>query len=68
MAVRNRQSSLGADGGRAFTTRIPTEYHKIIEDYSWEKRMSFGAVVRELLLKAIDIVILGESTAKKQQS
>ena len=63
MAARERQTGLG--GGRAFTARIPYENYKEIEDYAWERRLTFAAAVSHLLLKAIAIENEAEENVKK---
>jgi len=64
MAI-GRQKKLNEGGYRAFTIRTPVEIYKAIDDYAWERRISIGMAVSQLIPKALAIENGGKADAEK---
>lgn len=63
--AKQRQKGLGEGGGKAFTVRTSHEIYKAIDDYAWERRLTFAAAVSYLLLNALSTEIGGIENGKK---
>lgn len=51
MAVRVRGK--GGEGYKAFSSRMPAETYKDLNDWAWENRLTLAAACSELLQKAL---------------